>query len=99
DTALLTLLPYVRHVKPDFVDHLLNATRRIPLTAPHDESLSEREREVLRLLAAGLSNGEIAVRLVISPGTVKRHINHIYAKLSVTSRTQAMLKARELGLD
>jgi LuxR family maltose regulon positive regulatory protein len=62
------------------------------------EPLSERELEVLRLIADGLSNAEIAEKLVIAQGTVKRHINNIYGKLGVGSRTQAVAKAREMGL-
>jgi LuxR family maltose regulon positive regulatory protein len=62
------------------------------------ERPSERELEVLRLIAAGLSNQEIAERLVISPNTIKAHINKIYAKLDVSSRTQAIVRARELNL-
>ena len=62
------------------------------------EPLSEREVEVLRLIAAGLSNQEIAGRLIIAPGTVKRHINNIYGKLDVQSRTQAVARGREVGL-
>ena len=62
------------------------------------EPLSGREIEVLHLIAAGLSNREIADRLVIALGTVKRHINNIYGKLGVRSRTQAIAKGRELRL-
>ena len=62
------------------------------------EPLSEREIEVVRLIAVGLSNREIAERLVIAPGTVKRHSNNIYGKLGVRSRTQAVARARDLGL-
>jgi len=62
------------------------------------EPLSERELEVLRLIAEGLSNAEIAAKLVIAQGTVKRHINNIYGKLAVQSRTRALVRARELGL-
>lgn len=65
---------------------------------PLVEPLSEREFEVLDLIAAGYSNAEIARQLYIAIGTVKRHINHIYGKLAVSSRTQAIAKARELGL-
>jgi len=60
--------------------------------------LSERETEVLRLIVAGLSNQGIADELIIAESTVKTHINHIYSKLNVTSRTQAVAKARELKL-
>jgi LuxR family maltose regulon positive regulatory protein len=62
------------------------------------EPLSERELEVLRLIAAGLSNCEIADQLVVAISTVKTHINHIYRKLDVSKRTQAVARARELNL-
>jgi LuxR family maltose regulon positive regulatory protein len=62
------------------------------------EKLSERELEVLRLIAAGDANQEIADRLVISLATVKRHISNLYGKLTVTSRTQALVRAKELKL-
>ncbi len=62
------------------------------------EPLTERELEIMRLLAAGASNREIAKRLVLSLGTVKTHIHNIYGKLSVSSRLQAVARARELGL-
>jgi len=62
------------------------------------EPLSGREIEVLRLVAAGLSNRKIAAKLIVSPGTVKTHIHHIYGKLSVSNRAQAVDRARELHL-
>jgi ATP/maltotriose-dependent transcriptional regulator MalT len=62
------------------------------------EPLSERELEVLSLIAGGLQNQEIADQLVVGVSTVKKHISHIYGKLGVTTRTQALLRARELGL-
>ncbi|MFN2274126.1 MAG: LuxR C-terminal-related transcriptional regulator, partial [Anaerolineales bacterium] len=62
------------------------------------EPLTERELEVLRLLAAGLSNREIAEQLVVSLGTAKAHIHHIFGKLDVSSRIQAASRGRELGL-
>ena len=73
---------------------------RRPASAPQPliEPLSERELEVLRLIAAGYSNQEIADRLVIAQGTVKRHINNIYGKLQVGSRTQAVAAARDLHI-
>lgn len=62
------------------------------------EPLSERELEILRLVADGLSNREIANDLVITEGTVKNHVTSILGKLSVRDRTQAAIKARDLGL-
>jgi DNA-binding NarL/FixJ family response regulator len=74
-----------------------------PATPPFaDESdptqLTEREREVLALLARGASNREISETLYIASGTVKNHLSNILGKLGVRDRTQAALKARELGL-
>ena len=62
------------------------------------EPLSERELEILALIARGDSNKEIAEQLFIAEGTVKNHVTHILGKLGVRDRTQAALKARELGL-
>ncbi|WP_220192639.1 LuxR C-terminal-related transcriptional regulator [Ktedonospora formicarum] len=62
------------------------------------EPLRERELVILRLLAAGLSNRDIAEQLVLTLGTVKWYVNAIYSKLSVRSRTQAVARARELDL-
>ncbi len=62
------------------------------------EPLSEREREILGLIATGASNKEIANQLYIAEGTVKNHVTHILGKLEVRDRTQAALKAKELGL-
>jgi ATP/maltotriose-dependent transcriptional regulator MalT len=62
------------------------------------EPLSERELEVLGLIARGLSNREIAQRLVLSVGTVKVHARNIYGKLGVGSRTQALARAARLKL-
>jgi LuxR family maltose regulon positive regulatory protein len=61
-------------------------------------ALSNREREVLCMMAQLLSNPEIARRLVISPGTVKSHVSHIYDKLGVESRAEAVARAKELGI-
>jgi predicted ATPase/DNA-binding CsgD family transcriptional regulator len=60
--------------------------------------LTERETEIVRLLARGLSNREIAAQLVVSLGTVKKHLNNIFGKLDAGSRTQALARARELGI-
>ncbi|MEA3397062.1 MAG: response regulator transcription factor [Chloroflexota bacterium] len=68
--------------------------RAQPLVKP----LSAREMEVLALVAEGLSNREIGERLFITAGTVKNHVSNILSKLSVRDRTQAILRAQELGL-
>lgn len=63
-----------------------------------DGTLSERESEVISLLASGLSTSAIAERLVLSQGTIKRHLHNIFEKLGVQSRTQAIQEARKLGI-
>ncbi|MDZ4159830.1 MAG: response regulator transcription factor [Anaerolineaceae bacterium] len=74
-------------------------TRQKP-GVPNDlvEPLSAREIEILRLVATGASNKEIALNLVIAEGTVKNHLTNILAKLGVKDRMQAVLKARQLGI-
>ncbi len=73
-------------------------------TAPADSEksqsapLSQRELEVLRLIADGLSNGEIADQLVLAKSTIKWYVNEIFSKLDATSRTQAVARAKTLGL-
>ena len=76
-------------------------TTAVPSRGPESpvvEPLSAREREVLRLIAAGLTNQEVATRLYLSLHTVKVHARNIYAKLGVTSRKQAAATGRALGL-
>lgn len=64
----------------------------------HQEPLSERELEVLRLVAEGYTSRDIAARLVITPGTVKKHLEHIYTRLDVHNRTSAIARARTLHI-
>lgn len=66
--------------------------------APLDEPLSERELDVLRLVAEGLSNKEIGQRLSLAEGTVKNYVTNVLQKIKARDRTQAALRARELGL-
>jgi LuxR family maltose regulon positive regulatory protein len=62
------------------------------------EPLTKRELEILHLVAEGLSNHEIAQEFIISQGTVKVHLSNVYGKLGVGKRTQAVAKARALGI-
>jgi LuxR family transcriptional regulator, maltose regulon positive regulatory protein len=89
-----------RAVMPDYVATLLAACGVVP-DAPDrllPESLTDREQEILLLLAAGLTNREMAAQLFISPETIKKHTGNIYGKLGVRSRTEAVARARELTL-
>jgi DNA-binding CsgD family transcriptional regulator len=74
------------------------AERRPGARNQPDEPLSERELEVLRLLASGRTNSEVAKDLFVSIGTVKSHTGNIYRKLQVKNRAEALARARELGL-
>ena len=93
----------LRGASPDYIGNILAAMEgrergASPGQQPLVEPLSEREIEVLRLVAAGLSNREIASKLILSMGTVKSHIHHIYGKLDTRNRAQAIARARELNL-
>ena len=92
-----------RGVHAVFAAYLLDllgagAEPRPVLVPDTGETLTPREVEILRLIVAGASNRAIAERLVITEGTVKGHIHHIFCKLDVTSRTEAAAGAHELGL-
>ena len=78
--------------------HTADLSLTSPRPSPFVEPLTEREREVLRLLLEGTSNREIAHRLVLSVNTVKRHVYNLCGKLGVQSRTQAIIRARTLNL-
>lgn len=84
---------------PEYVRHLLEAFGENPAQPEAVlDPLSERELEVLQLVAQGLTNVEIAAELVIAHSTVKSHINRIYSKLGVGTRTQAVARARQLQI-
>lgn len=89
-------------IMPEYANRLLAAfeagSRITPAQQPLIEPLSERELEVLRLVAQGLTNQQIAERLFIAISTVKGHNQRIYAKLQAERRTEAIVRARELGL-
>ena len=105
-TRIIQLLSalYEQGIMSDYIQKLLNAfdTNTIPTTLsanqPRIDPLSERELEVLTLIADGLSNREISERLFIALDTVKGHNRIIYQKLQVRRRTEAVSRARELGL-
>ena len=89
---LVNQLKVPHQVSARFSSSVLEANEKLPTP------LTERELEILQLMAAGLSNREIADHLVIALSTVKRHVSNFYEKLGVTSRTQAVKAARELYL-
>jgi len=80
-----------RRITRFFTDGLASAAQPFP-------DLTERERDVLVLIAQGLNNAEIAARLVISPKTLSNHVSNIFGKLQVADRAQAIVKARQSGL-
>jgi LuxR family maltose regulon positive regulatory protein len=97
-----------RDIDPDYLAGLLRAcgqaaaapsSRRATAALPGmAEPLTDRELEVLRLLAAGRSNQRIAHELVVALDTVKKHVTHILGKLGAANRTEAVARARQLGL-
>jgi LuxR family maltose regulon positive regulatory protein len=98
------------HIPEDYLLTLLSAVGRLPVNVPGNgrhspgagnllpEPLTPRETAVLRLMSAGMSNSQIADELVVAVGTVKTHALGIYGKLNARNRTQAVARARELGL-
>ena len=103
ERALLALARGQTHLAPEIQQRLITATldsrRAVTATAsPLPDGLSPREAEVLTLIAAGLSNLEIARRLVLSNATIKTHVNHIFAKTGARDRAQAVHYAYQHGL-
>jgi LuxR family maltose regulon positive regulatory protein len=79
-------------------DGPISLSPNLPVSRALVEPLTARELEVLGLLAEGASNDAIARRLIVSLGTVKKHLSNIFGKLEVESRTQAVARAHALGL-
>ena len=95
----LLLATFPGGVSTDAAAELLASAAAAPLHKHNvSDMLTERELEVLRLLAAGHSNQAIAQQLIVAIGTVKRHVNSILSKLGAQSRLQAVARARELGM-
>ena len=104
EQAIRALAAGRTHLDPQIQERLVAAiadqppkpSARADATLPDD--LTPREAEVLKLVAAGLSNAEIAATLVVSDATVKTHINHVFAKTGARDRAQAVRYAYEHGL-
>jgi LuxR family maltose regulon positive regulatory protein len=100
--------PTARGITPGYLAGLLCASRPVPAAPPPAhmaatapglvEPLTDRETDVLRLIAAGKSNQRIAHELVITLDTVKKHVSHILSKLGAVNRTEAVTRARERGV-
>jgi LuxR family maltose regulon positive regulatory protein len=102
--VIVDLLPQVRQVAPAFVDRVLESAsvagdqQAVPHAPALIEPLSDRELEILRLIAAGRTNPEIADLLYLSLNTIKWHVKNLYGKLGVGSRIEAAARAQELDL-
>ena len=79
-------------------DGLLLTTRARPVADAAFPELTDREREILELVAQGRSNAEITAHLVLSPKTVRNHVSNIFSKLQVRDRAEAIVRAREAGM-
>ena len=99
--AIIDTANGLSHIDPHVAGKLLDRITRQPVSVMPDgkliSQLSDREREVLRLLATGLSNTEIAQTLFLSEGTVKNYVSALFSKLGVTDRTQAAILAIRAG--
>lgn len=98
--AIRALAAGLAAYQPALTETLMAAIRRVPLPAADGsppEPLTARERDVLQLICAGYSNKEIADLLTLAEGTVKNHVSNLLLKLDARDRTQAALKALQLG--
>ena len=93
-----TTCEVMRHALLLMLDGGIYLPPNLLMQARVPDNLSEHQKHILRLLAQGHANKSIAFELGISEGTVKQHVHAIYKKLGITSRTQALLKAQEMGL-
>jgi LuxR family maltose regulon positive regulatory protein len=91
------LMSYASRLMAFWRSRYRSAPQEAPSSVPAD-ALSVREKDILKLIAAGLSNKEIARNLAITPETVKSHVKHIFIKLNVEKRAQAVSRAQMLGL-
>ena len=107
DLLAIIKTKYSEERQEEFIDKVISSLSVYANSAPvteshktfknsHGKELSTREIEVLTYLASGLSTGTIAERLVLSPGTIKRHLHNIFEKLNVSSRTEAIKVSRDL---
>jgi len=100
-TAIETLHEGKTLIQPAITERLIRGLQGLGSSVKSDyapEPLTERETEILRLMAGGYSNKEIASAVDLSEGTVKNHVSNVLAKMGVRDRTRAVLKALELGL-
>jgi DNA-binding NarL/FixJ family response regulator len=98
--AIRTVAAGAALLSPTVTSRVIQRFARMPRPAPPKEleELSERERDAFRLLARGLSNGEIGEQLYIGEATVKTHVTHILQKLGLRDRVQAVVLAHETGV-
>jgi two-component system, NarL family, response regulator LiaR len=100
--AIIDTASGLNHIDPHVAGKILDRITRQPASIMPDQKLigqlSDREREVLRLIAGGSSNAEIAQTLFLSEGTVKNYVSTLFSKLGVTDRTQAAILAIHAGL-
>jgi DNA-binding NarL/FixJ family response regulator len=99
EQAIRSLAAGSTHLDPTIQQRLIAAVvDAAPDVRPLPDDLTSRELEVLKLIAAGLSNAEIAAALVVSGATVKTHVNHIFAKIGARDRAQAVRYAYQHGI-